>query len=119
MKTMLRSIVAIFLCFSAAPSFACILSPEQEDNAFAKADGDGNKRLSPEEYFTSYAHPLPNDMWDKIFATLDKNRDGVLTRREYDAKAGEGYATDGGLVKRPHTKSAEQPESSTGCVRLK
>lgn len=114
MKAMLRSIFAFLICFHAPLSFACILSPEQEDAAFAKADADGNKRLSPEEYFNSYLHPIPNDMWDKVFASLDTNHDGVLTRNEYDAKAGNAFPTND--VAPP---PAAIPKASTGCAGLK
>lgn len=101
---------ALLVCLSATTAQACAISREQEDAGFARADADGNKRLSPEEYFMSYVNPAPRDMWDRIFNSLDKNKDSALTRNEYDIRAGNAFPTN---------RMAAPQSVSTGCAGLK
>jgi hypothetical protein len=56
---------------------------------FMVADTDGNGKVSKTEYVTAMAGKLDKAAAEAKFADLDKDKDGSLSRQEFNAGAGE------------------------------
>lgn len=85
-KLVLTAAVAALLCVGSGLMAA---AADRADRAFAKADKNGDGKVSKEEFAAAGSGKTDKARADKAFARRDKNNDGFLSKEEFAAASAE------------------------------
>lgn len=86
---MRRSVLIVTSILIAAASSAALAQPQAPANrripSFAEQDTNKDDKVSKQEYASSLPSGVDPGLTDRIFARLDTNNDGFITKGEVEA----------------------------------